>query len=275
MADGSRYTRDVLAPVVADSTSYLQVLRKLGVPRTGGAAAHIARRIRALDIDVAHFTSLRPPPPALPALEKAELEAGFAASRSVSDPIRRLNLPATSRARRHVLAGLEACGLDVRRLGGRRITFDPALVGATAARCFSLADMMRELNLPETSTNYRRLRRALDVHQIDTAHFRRAAWRRPSERPVRAFDPDKVLRLAPDAPGRTPRERLHRAMIARGVEEFCSLCGTGPSWRGRRMSLEIDHVNGDYRDNRLENLRFLCPNCHAVTNTYCRKPAFR
>jgi hypothetical protein len=272
---GIKYTRDVLAPVVADSASFQEVLRKLGVARTGGMSAHIARRIRALGLDVSHFTSLRPAPPPLRPLGRAELEAGLAAARSTTDLIRRLNLPPTVRARRHVLAGLEASGLDTGGLGGHRITFDPAEVSATAARCSSIADMMRAMKLPETSTNHRRLRRALDVHRIDTTHFRRTAWRKPSDRPVRAFDPDKVLKLAPDAPGRTPRERLHRAMIERGVEEYCALCGIGTAWRGRRMALEIDHVNGDYRDNRLENLRFLCPNCHATTETYCRKAGTR
>ncbi|WP_405826559.1 HNH endonuclease [Streptomyces sp. NBC_00838] len=50
----------------------------------------------------------------------------------------------------------------------------------------------------------------------------------------------------------------------------CSGCGTGPEWHGRPMTLEIDHVNGDRSDDRAENLRLLCPNCHAVTTTWCR-----
>ncbi|MFB7466307.1 hypothetical protein ACFCZ1_22930 [Streptomyces sp. NPDC056224] len=48
------------------------------------------------------------------------------------------------------------------------------------------------------------------------------------------------------------------------------MCGTPPDWLGLPMTLEIDHVNGDWSDDRRENLHLLCPNCHAVTSTWCR-----
>ncbi len=46
------------------------------------------------------------------------------------------------------------------------------------------------------------------------------------------------------------------------------MCGTGPERNGLPLRLEVDHVNGDWWDNRRENLQLLCPNCHAVTDTY-------
>ena len=63
---------------------------------------------------------------------------------------------------------------------------------------------------------------------------------------------------------------LRRALCEIGVPEQCALCGTGPEWIGKPMTLEIDHVNGDWSDNQRENLRLLCPNCHAITDTWCR-----
>jgi hypothetical protein len=49
----------------------------------------------------------------------------------------------------------------------------------------------------------------------------------------------------------------------------CELCGQGEEWQGRHMSLILDHVNGVGDDNRLENLRIVCPNCNATLETHC------
>lgn len=51
----------------------------------------------------------------------------------------------------------------------------------------------------------------------------------------------------------------------------CSECGQGEIWRGKRISLDLDHIDGDYTNDELSNLRFLCGNCHKATETYCNK----
>lgn len=64
------------------------------------------------------------------------------------------------------------------------------------------------------------------------------------------------------------KQRLFRENI---LEEKCVLCGNNGTWMGKKLSLQLDHINGIHDDNRLENLRILCPNCHAQTDTFCGK----
>jgi len=64
------------------------------------------------------------------------------------------------------------------------------------------------------------------------------------------------------------RTVLRRYIIKHNLIPYkCAICGC-TEWQGRTLSLELDHINGINNDNRLENLRFLCPNCHSQTSTY-------
>jgi hypothetical protein len=62
------------------------------------------------------------------------------------------------------------------------------------------------------------------------------------------------------------KDRLLNAGLKTPV---CEMCGQGEVWRGARMSMVLDHVNGISHDHRLENLRMLCPNCAATLDTHC------
>jgi Zn finger protein HypA/HybF involved in hydrogenase expression len=53
------------------------------------------------------------------------------------------------------------------------------------------------------------------------------------------------------------------------IEYKCQECGILDEWNGKKIQLQIDHINGKNNDNCLKNLRYLCPNCHSQTDTYC------
>lgn len=65
--------------------------------------------------------------------------------------------------------------------------------------------------------------------------------------------------------------RLKQRLVKEGRLEYkCSCCGIN-SWLDKPLSLQLDHINGINNDHRIENLRFLCPNCHSQTDTYAGK----
>ncbi|BCJ64188.1 helix-turn-helix domain-containing protein [Polymorphospora rubra] len=127
--------------------------------------------------------------------------------------------------------------------------------------------MLRYLGLPLNGGSHAHLRRRIDTLGIDTAHFLGRAHNRGRRSP-RRLRPDEVLVLRATDRRRAHPEVLRRALVESGVPATCQLCGIGPVWNGRPLTLHVDHVNGEFWDCRPDNLRFLCPNCHSQTPTY-------
>ena len=128
----------------------------------------------------------------------------------------------------------------------------------------SLAQVLRRLRIRPGGTQGR-LKIRIEELGIDTRHFVGAAWRRGSTTPVVPPSPLEVLLVA-GAFRRT--SHLKARLIQEGVKDArCETCHR-EDWNGKPIPLELDHINGRRDDNRLENLRLLCPNCHAQTATY-------
>jgi Zn finger protein HypA/HybF involved in hydrogenase expression len=136
----------------------------------------------------------------------------------------------------------------------------------------SWAEALRRLGMCDRGGAHRVLQRyARTVWEIDTAHFDPAAARLASlGRPARPLA--EVLVEGSTVKSAQLKERLYREGIKTPA---CELCGQGEQWRGRPMALILDHVNGPHDDNRLENLRIVCPNCNATLDTHCGRNARR
>jgi hypothetical protein len=62
-----------------------------------------------------------------------------------------------------------------------------------------------------------------------------------------------------------------KRLVDMGWKNECNVCKLPPEWNGRPLTLQLDHINGDNMDNRIDNLQILCPNCHTQTTTYGNK----
>ena len=124
---------------------------------------------------------------------------------------------------------------------------------------------MRYLGKDPNSGGYRRwINEKIILLNLDTSHF----TSRVRINGRLQYTTNKML-----AENSTIRRQTVRKYILRNnlIPYKCSFCGNTGEWRGKQISLELDHINGINNDNRLENLRFLCPNCHATTDTYAWK----
>ncbi|TXS29880.1 HNH endonuclease [Streptomyces sp. ms191] len=170
--------------------------------------------------------------------------------------------------RRFAHHGIDASHL---RRGCRRRGHRPPAeeLREAVGRSTSLAATLRLLGRPDNTSQRAALKRWIAEDGLPTGHFLGQAHQRGRPSTTPRLGAESVL-VKHDGRRRTRSARLRRALAEVGVPEQCARCGTGPVWRGRPMTLEVDHINGDWSDDRAENLRLLCPNCHAITSTWCR-----
>lgn len=127
----------------------------------------------------------------------------------------------------------------------------------------SIRDVITKLGMKVNGGNYSRVHGLLREAGIQMPAFpRKASWIHKASRiPDEEFFVSNKMRAG---------HNLRFRMIEIGVSYICTECGLLPEWNGKPLTLQVDHIDGDRFNNVLENLRFLCPNCHAQTETWGR-----
>jgi hypothetical protein len=144
---------------------------------------------------------------------------------------------------------------------------DEQLAAAVGAE-FTMADVARRLGLKPSGGVHSFLLHHIARLGLDTTHMTGKGSGK-AKRFLKAPRPlEQILVKDSDYANISV---LRRRLIAAGLKQArCEMCGRS-EWMGQAIRLELDHINGDRRDNRLENLRILCPNCHSITETWCRR----
>ena len=149
--------------------------------------------------------------------------------------------------------------------------YSKELVSDIVKKSYSVSDVMRTLNLIPRGANYSVMNKLIKIdYALDTSHFNKSksiTYKTHFVAKTKEQFIEEVLRV--NGTG------WHSIHIKAKILEFellinqCSICGIKPIWNGKKLVLHLHHINGDSKDNRLDNLEFLCPNCHSQTETYC------
>ncbi len=142
----------------------------------------------------------------------------------------------------------------------------------TVATSNTLSDILKFFGLCTSSANYVALKTRLKKENIDFSHIRLGNGSNKNRPMPWLTNGAKSLSDILVEGSTYDRRQLKQRLLKEGLlDNKCYECDLPPEWNGKILSLQIDHINGISNDNRIENLRILCPNCHAQTDNYAGK----
>lgn len=137
---------------------------------------------------------------------------------------------------------------------------------------YSIRQVLQKLGLKEAGGNYQNIKVRIKSFEIDTSHFHGQTWNKGKTWTKDKDISKKLVQHSTYSSGLPISSyRLKNQLINLGYKDHvCEKCNN-IEWFGKKIPLELHHVNGDRFDNRIENLQLLCPNCHALTDNYRAK----
>ncbi len=130
----------------------------------------------------------------------------------------------------------------------------------------SIRQIIERLGLIPAGGNYEQVKHVLKEEKIDTSHITGSGWRKGEKYPfIPRINLDQILIKG----SRFQSYKLKKRLFLIGLKkEKCERCNWAEKSEDGRIPVELDHINGDRYDNRLINLRILCPNCHSLQSTH-------
>jgi len=133
-------------------------------------------------------------------------------------------------------------------------------------KSISIRQVLHCLNLKEAGGNYVQIQKYIEFFSIDSSHFLGRGWNKGTTRLFRPITPLEEILVENSY---FQSHKLKNRLIAIGLKKpMCEECGWAQKSDDGRLPLELDHINGNKCDNRLDNLRILCPNCHSLNPTH-------
>ncbi|SRR6266498_3854853 len=144
-------------------------------------------------------------------------------------------------------------------------TYTEEMLREAVINSVSYAGVLRYLGVRQAGGSQSHFKRRIESYGIDTTHFTGKAHNKGKISNQR-LTPEEILVVMPEGSRRQQHHLLKRALIESGVKHQCGIdtCPSPePVWGGMPLTLQVDHADCNYLNNLIDNLRFICPNCHS------------
>jgi len=140
-------------------------------------------------------------------------------------------------------------------------------VSKAVKACFSKAAAIKKLGLIPAGGNYNTLNNAIKRLNLDVSHFTGQGYLKDRKHDwAKKIPLEKILVENSTYNNNT---NLKKRLFEKGLlKNKCQICGIRPEWQGKPLVLRLDHINGTNNDNRIENLRMVCPHCDSQLDTF-------
>jgi len=263
-----QFGKEKIIEAVKNSNSYVEATSYLGLdPNENNLRKTVERSIKNLGISCEHFKSVKRLKGSKNRYNKNELIIIVERCKTYKEILTELNIDTTSDNLNKLKCYLYRHNIDYSHLKHEKWTktdvWNIETLSIIVNSSKSYREVLEKMGLRSAGNNFYTLKKYLKLFDLNTSHFLKDYASKNKKIPL-----DQILVENSDYSRTSLKKRLYEEGLK---ERKCELCGQGEDWNGKHMSLILDHKNGVHNDNRLENLRIVCPNCNATLDTHAGK----
>lgn len=266
-----QFGKEKIENEVKESNSFVEVTERLGLNPKSNAKRNVERCIKRLGLSVEHFESIQRVRESKVRYNEDVLRKLVSDGKNLKQILEDLDILPIGSNYNTLKKYCKIYSINIEHLkNGRnfiKFHWEKDILEKAIKESKTQKDTLEKLGLRAAGGNFKTLKYYIELYNLDISHFIKCSEKMIQYNKDNIIPLSKILVQKSNYNRKNLKERLYKEGLKK---RECELCGQGDEWKGKHISLILDHINGVHDDNRLENLRIVCPNCNATLETHCR-----